>query len=179
VKSVVRNKLLKSVFIRRLLAVLVVVGILSVVFVLADNILPKVAISQIAELTGAKVEAKSVDVSLNASVFIEELVIRPKQQGKYDNTILKADTVYGKFSFGSLLLLRPRLKEISINGFVFDVQQDMDTGIWNLAALEIIFPKGGAGKMPVIYLNSGVLQYSKVSNAFHQRIYPLSRRPGR
>ena len=161
----VRNKLLKSVFVRRLFRVLAVVGILSVVLVLADKILPKIAISQIAELTGAKVEAKSVDVSLNASVFIEELTIRPKQQGKYDNTILKADTVYGKFSFGSLLLLRPRLRELSINGFVFDVQQDLDTGIWNLVALEIIFPEGRAGKMPLIYLNSGVLQYSKVSNA--------------
>jgi hypothetical protein len=162
---VVRNKLLKSVFVRWLFGALVVGGILSVVLVLANKSLPKVALSQIAELTGAKVEAKSVDVSLNASVFIEELVIRPKQQSQYDNTILKADTVYAKFSFGSLLLLRPRLKEISVNGFIFDVQQDLDTGIWNLAALEITFPEGRAGKMPLIYLNSGVLQYSKVSNA--------------
>jgi len=164
VRSVVRNKL-KSVFGRWLFRVLVVGGILSVVLVAADKILPRVAISQIAELTGAQIEARAVDVSLNASVFIRELVIKPKQRDQYDNTILKADTVYGKFNFGSLLLLRPRLKEISINGFVFDVQQDLHTGIWNLAALEIIFPKGGAGKMPVIYLNSGVLQYSKVSNA--------------
>ena len=165
VRSVVRNKLQKSVFVRWLFWLLVVGGIFSVVLIVADKILPQVAIRQIAELTGAQVEAGTVDVSLNASVFIRELVIKPKQPEQYDNTILKADTVYGKFSFGSLLLLRPRLKEISINGFVFDVQQDIDKGIWNLAALDIIFPKGQGGKMPVIYLNSGVLQYSKVSNA--------------
>lgn len=164
----VRDKLQKSVFVRWLFRVLVVGGIFSVVLIVADKILPQVAIRQIAELTGAQVEAGTVDVSLNASVFIRELVIKPEQQEQYDNTILKADTVYGKFSFGSLLLLRPRLKEISINGFVFDVQQDLDTGIWNLAAIEIIFPKGRGAKMPVIYLNSGVLQYSKVSNAEHK-----------
>jgi hypothetical protein len=162
---VIKNKFLKSVFFRRLAILLAVAAIiLCVFFILVDKVLPNIALVQIAELTGTKIMASSVEVSFNGSVFIEELVIGPERQSPYDDAILKADTVYARFGIGSLLALRPRLKEIRVDGFSFDAQQDLDTGQWNLAGLKIKIPGGGAGKMPLVWLKSGVLQYSKVSN---------------
>ena len=140
-------------------------ALLCVAFVLAGEILPKIAIAQIGELTNTRIVAKSVDFNLNGSVFIEGLTVRPTRQCEYDDAILKAQTVHARFSIGSLLLLRPRLKEISVDDFVFDAQQDLDTGRWNLADFKVSIPKSGSGKLPLISLNGGALQYSKVSEA--------------
>jgi hypothetical protein len=133
-------------------------------FILAGKVLCKIALDQIAELTNTKITTKSVNFSINGSVFIKGLVIRPEQQKKYDDTILKAETVYARFGIGSLLLLHPQLKRISVKDFLFDAQHDLDTDRWNIAAFRIKPPKGAAGEMPVIRLKRGTLQYSKVSN---------------
>jgi len=143
---------------------LVVIFFLWLVFVLAGYALQKIAIGQITELTNTKIETKSVDFNFDGSVFIERLVVKPYQQSKYDNTILKAKTVYARFGIGSLLLLRPRLKQIDVDDFVFDAQYDLDTGRWNLGALKIKAPKSGSGQMPLVRLRGGRLQYSKISN---------------
>jgi hypothetical protein len=145
---------------------------LWLVFILITRALQRSALTQIAELTNTRIEAHSVDFNIDGSVLIEKLAIRPlpvavrgrpDQAHRYDDAILKAETVYARFGIGSLLLLRPRLKEISVNDFVFDVQYDLDTGRWNLAALKIKPPKASPGKMPLVRLERGRLQYSKVS----------------
>ena len=153
--------------------------VLWLVFILAGRALRQIAIGQIVELTNAKVEAKSVDFKLDGSVFIERLVIRPYQKQKYDDAILKAETVYARFGKVSLLLLRPRLKEISVNDFVFDAQYDLDTGRWNIGALKIKAPDG-PGKMPLVRLERGRLQYSKVSGGQAEvaAVVPLDARFG-
>ena len=133
-------------------------------FILAGEVLCEIALEQIAELTNTKITTESVNFNINGSVFIKDLVIRPEQQKKYDDTILKAETVYARFGIGSLLLLHPRLKKISVKDFVFDAQHNLDTDRWNIAAFRIKHPKGAAGKMPTIRLKRGTLQYSKVSN---------------
>jgi hypothetical protein len=133
-------------------------------FILTGKVLCKIALDQIAELTNTKITTESVDFNINGSVFIKGLVIRPEQQKKYDDTILKAETVYARFGIGSLLLLHPQLKRISVKDFLFDAQHDLDTDRWNIAAFRIKPPKGAAGEMPVIRLKRGTLQYSKVSN---------------
>jgi len=133
-------------------------------FILTGKVLCEIALDQIAELTNTKITTESVDFNINGSVFIKKLVIRPQQQKKYDDTILKAETVYARFGIGSLLLLHPRLKKISVKDFLFDAQHDLDTDRWNIAAFRIKPPKGAAGEMPIIRLKRGTLQYSKVSN---------------
>ncbi|MFA5251179.1 MAG: hypothetical protein WC454_01165 [Phycisphaerae bacterium] len=143
---------------------LVLVFCLWLVFILAGKVLCKIALAQIAELTNTKITTESVDFSINGSVFIKRIVIKPEQQKEYDDTILKAETVYARFGIGSLLLLHPRLKRISVKDFLFDAQHDLDTDRWNVAAFRIIPPKGGAGEIPVIRLKRGTIQYSKVSN---------------
>lgn len=149
---------------RWLLAGLIAVLCIALVFILSGWVLRQIAIGQIIELTGGRVKAESVDFNRDGSVLIKKLLIGPYRRAEYDDTILKAETVYARFGIGSLLLLRPRLKELSISDFVLDGQYDADTGRWNLAALRIEVPKGPRrGQMPDIRLERGELRYSMVS----------------
>ncbi len=63
-----------------------------------------------------------------------------------------------------MLLLKPRLKVIDVNDFVFNTQYDLDTGWWNLSDLKIRPPKSTSGKIPRISLVGGTLRYSKIEN---------------
>jgi len=150
--------------IRWLAEFLILVVLLWLFFILAGRALCHIALSQIAELTNTKIKTESVNFHTDGSVLIKELVISPYEKRSDDDTILKAQTVYARFSLTSLLLLRPRLKVIDVNDFAFNAQYDLDTGWWNLSALTIKPPKGTSGKMPRIHLKAGTLQYSKISN---------------
>jgi hypothetical protein len=143
-----------------------IIGIvcLCLVLLLALWILRRIVISQIAKLTQAKVETKSVDVSLNGSVLIEQLVLKPARQQGRDYAILEAGTVHGRFNIGSLFLLRPRLKEVKISDFVLDTRYDVDTGRWNIVDFGSGAPRSGFGEVPSVRLQSGTLMYSRVSN---------------
>ncbi|MHC4259779.1 MAG: hypothetical protein ACYSTF_05135 [Planctomycetota bacterium] len=142
---------------------LVLVVILWAIFVLAGRVLTRVALSQIAELTNTTIKAKSVDFNLNGSVAIGKLVIRPDKPLSDDDAILRAKMVFARFSKVSLLLLRPRLKEISVNDFVINAQYDLDAERWNISAIERRASGGGRRRMPLVRLDKGILQYSNVS----------------
>jgi len=159
----IQNLKLKSV-IRWLVEVLILAALLWLFFILAGRALCHIALGQIAELTNTKIKTESVDFNTDGSVLIKKLVINPDEKRSGDEAILKAETVYARFSLSSLLLLRPRLKVIDVNDFVFNAQYDIDTGWWNLSALKIKPPEGTSGKMPRIHLKAGTLQYSKISN---------------
>jgi hypothetical protein len=150
--------------IRWLAEVLILTVLLWLFFILAGRALCHIALSQIAELTNTKIKTESVNFHTDGSVLIKELVISPYEKRSDEDIILKAQTVYARFSLRSLLLLRPRLKVIDVNDFAFNAQYDLDTGWWNLSALTIKPPKGSSGKMPRIHLKAGTLQYSKISN---------------
>jgi hypothetical protein len=172
VKSVVRNKnseesvtvASRKKILGWLLTGLVLVAALWLVFILTGRVLRRIAIAQITELTNAQINAESISFNLDGSVLIRNLIIRPYQSQGDGDAILKAKTVYARFGIGSLLLLQPRLKEISIDDFIFNAQHDLDTDRWNVAALKIGVPVGGSGKMPLIHLENGTLQYTKLSN---------------
>jgi hypothetical protein len=154
----------KKIF-RYILEVLILAALLWIGFIVGGRALCHIAIGQIAELTGTKIKAESINFSTSGSVFIKNLVISPYKKQNGDDFILKAESVWGRFRLGSLLLLRPRLKVVSVNDFVFNARYDLDTGLWNLSALKIKMPQGGgSGKMPLIILGGGTLQYSKISN---------------
>ncbi len=152
----------KSLF-RRLLELLLLVSILIFIFVYGGQALCRIALAQIGELTNTEIKTSSVEFRPNGSVLIRGLTILPNREHKYNDAILRAETVYARFGIGSLLLLRPELKEININNFIFDAQQNLETGQWNVTSLEIHPPKGRGGKMPFVRLKNGKLQYSKVS----------------
>lgn len=154
----------KKIF-RHILEVLILAVLLWIAFIAGGRALCHIAIGQIAELTGTKIKAESINFSHSGSVLIKNLVINPYKKQDGDDFILKAESVWGRFSKGSLLLLRPRLKELRVNDFVFNARYDSDTGLWNLSELKIKMPKdGGSGQMPLIVLEGGMLQYSKISN---------------
>lgn len=155
-------------FFRRFLDVLLLAAVLWFIFVLAGSVLRKIAIAQLAELTNTKVVAGTVRFRLNGSVLIEKLVITPLRQAEYDNTILRADSVYARFGAISLLSLHPRLEKISIKDFVFTAREDLDSGRWNVEGLKIPAYGDGSGKIPFIRLKRGKLQYVKVSNGWSE-----------
>ena len=148
---------------RRILDFLILAAVLLLAYILAGRSLRQVAVAQIAELTNAKIKAQSIDFNFDGSVSIEKLVIAPEQRGKYDDAILKAEKVYARFDIGSLLLVRPRLREITVDNFVFNAQYDLDAKLWNTSGFKFDIPKGGAGQLPVVRLEKGTLQYSKVA----------------
>jgi len=158
------NKRVLFRWILRLFKLLVLLAVLWLVFIFMGRALRQIAVLQITGLTNAKVEAESIDFSLDGSVSIKGLVVRPHRKQKYDDAILKAKAVYARFDIRSLLLLRPRLKEISVKDFVFNVQYNLDTDQWNIDVLKIKVPNRGFGKMPFVRLEEGTLQYSKVQN---------------
>ncbi len=162
-----QNKSAAARIVRRIIRWLVAVSILAVVlwfgFMLLGRVLCHIAIGQIAELTNTRIETGSVDFRPNGSVFIEKLVISPYKKAGPGKVILNAEKVHARFSVGSLLLLRPHLKQIDVNDFTFNAQYDLDTRRWNLSALKIKAPKNTSGKMPLVRLETGRLQYTKVS----------------
>jgi hypothetical protein len=139
------------------------VFLLGVMFFWLAQALPYIALAQIGELLNARIDVSTVDLSLNGGVHIENLFVRPAEQQQAGATILKAETVDARFGIGSLLLLNPQLKEVRVSEFVFDVQHNLDTGRWNVAALEIKMPTDGSEEIPQVELSEGTLQYSKVS----------------
>jgi len=153
--------------IRRVVRGLVAMSILAVLlwlgFIFGGKMLCRIAISQIAKLTNTKIQTASVDFHSNGSVVIRDLVIKPHENERAAQTILKAKKVRARYDLASLLTLRPKLKRIDVNDFVFSAQYDLDTGHWNLSALKLYAPKRSSEKMPIITLGSGILQYSRIS----------------
>jgi len=144
---------------------LIFIVALGVILAWMAQALPRIAIAEISKLTNTKIYAESIDFHLDGSVYLKNLIIRPNRDRLYDDAILKAKAVYARFSISSLLLLGPSLKEIHISDFVFDAQFDLDTSRWNVSTLTINVREGGSGKMPLIRLEKGKLQYSKVAKA--------------
>jgi hypothetical protein len=142
---------------------LVFIVMLGVILAWMTQALPRIAIAEISKLTNTKIYAESIDFHFDGSVYLKNLVIRPNRDRLYDDAILKAKAVYTRFSISSLLLLRPSLKEIHISDFIFDAQFDLDTSRWNVSTLTINVREGGSGKMPLIRLEKGKLQYSKIA----------------
>ena len=133
-----------------------------VAFVLGGRVLPQIAIGQLSDLTNTKIDVKSVEFRFDGSVFIKDLVIRPRNSADYDNSILKADTVRVHFRLGSLLTLRPRVKEVFVDDFTLRIQYDSNNGQWNLSAMKIQLPGGGIGRLPLVWLSTARLNTAKL-----------------
>ena len=151
------------IIIRWFVSILILAIILWILYIFAGQILCQIALGQIAELTNTKIKIESIDFDSDGSVFIENLLISPRQSQNDDAAIIHARKVYARFNPSSLLLLRPRLQVIDVNDFVFNAQYDLDTGWSNLSSLKFKPPEDSFSKMPRICLYNGKLQYSKIS----------------
>jgi len=150
--------------------VLISAAVLWILFTFIGRTLSGIALEQIGELTNTKITTESLKFSLDGSVAIRNLVIRPEQTSDYDNTILRAGKVRAYFKTGSVLLFRPHLKRIIISEFDFNIIYDSRNNRWNLAGLKMARPKSGSGKVPKIFLNEGTLLYSRISGERAERI---------
>ncbi|MBN1392623.1 MAG: hypothetical protein JW947_07450, partial [Sedimentisphaerales bacterium] len=147
-------------FIELVITVIVMWTVLTVV----GKVLPKIALSQISQLTNTQIKAEAVDFRFDGSVSIKELEVLPKDtSAKYDNSILKADTVRVHFRVGSLLRFKPRLREIFVNDFVLRAQYDNDSGKWNISSLKLEGSPNIRGRMPLIGLGNGRVEFSRVT----------------
>ena len=146
--------------VRRVIIVSAVTAIVVIAYIAESKFLPLIAINQLSELTNTRVKADSVTFSLNGSVLIRGLQIKPSEQLPQDSTILWARKVYIRFGLGSLILLKPQVKKISVHDFHIDLQQDMDSGRWNIETMKLAKGKGG-GKLPTVRLKNGQIRYSK------------------
>jgi hypothetical protein len=155
----------RRVLTRMVVVLLVVAVTLGVIGVWVVRALPGIAAAEISRLTNTRIEMGSFDFRPDASVSINGLVVRPeREQLFYDDTILRAKSVYAKFSLRSLLLLAPRVTDIRIQDFILDAQCDLDTGQWNLGGLQLnVSPGRGDGVVPAISLLDGKLRYCRVS----------------
>ena len=145
-----------------------------VIFALAGRVLPRIALREISKFTNTQIDAGEVDFRFNGSVIINRLVVRPSEQEQYDNSILKAETVRVHFRLGSLLRFRPRIKEIFVDDFVLRSIYDSNKGRWNLSALKIQLSEGKSGRLPLIWLENGKVEYSTALNG---RIRVIARTP--
>jgi hypothetical protein len=166
-RSDVQNSRPKTIL-RRLPMYALLAVLLWVFYIAAGRALCYIAMRQIAGLTNTRIRTESVEFHTDGSVYIKNLVIGPYHvtdpyQEQSNDTILSADNVYARFSLSSFLLLRPRLKVIDVDGFVFNARHNLDTGRWNLSALNIMPFKSNSKRMPSIRLRDGMLEYSKVS----------------
>lgn len=153
---------------RVLVRILTFFGIVIAVLVLLGlwvrKALPGIAIAEISRLTNTRIETGAFDFHRNISVSIDRLVVRPEDEELfYDDTILRANNVYAKFSLGSVLLLSPRVTEIRIDDFILDAQWNLETGRWNVGGLRLNVSPGRGGAMPTVVLRQGKLRYCKVS----------------
>ena len=160
----------RPVLLRRI-EILFFLGLLWLFFILTGRALCKIAIFQISELTNTKITTSSVVFNLDGSVVIKGLKVRPEEKQTYDDTILTAKRVSIRFSLISVLLRNPQLKKITVKDFVLNVQQNIDTGQWNLSGVKIqLSKKDGDGKMPFVHLKGGTVQYSKISEGVGKTI---------
>ena len=160
-----------SWFIELVITVIVMWTVLTV----AGKVLPKIAISQISQLTNTQIKAEAVDFRFDGSVSIKELEVLPKDtSARYDNSILKAETVRVHFRVGSLLRFKPRLREIFVNDFVLRAQYDTENGEWNLSSLKLEGPQNMRGRMPLIGLENGIVEFGRVTEG---RMRVIARAP--
>ncbi len=158
---------------RWLIRGLILLVILWPVGVLTARLLLHVTVAQIIKLTNSKVAFESIDYNFDGSISLEKLEIRPYRKLSDDDAILKAERVYARFGVGSLLMLQPRLRELSLKDFTFNAQHDSDTGRWNFGTLKFKPPRGRPGKIPRIQLENGTLKYTEVSEGRIKRTAAL------
>ncbi|MHC4744265.1 MAG: hypothetical protein ACYS8Z_20305, partial [Planctomycetota bacterium] len=160
------NMPLWAAVLRRVVRWFIFLSVLSVAcwfgFMFTGRMLCRVAIREMAKLTNTEIDIRSVDFRSDGLALIEELVVNPKNNEDPNKTILRAQEVSARFDVGSLFKLKPKLRQIDVNDFVFNAQYDLRSANWNLSAIKLDLPGTSAGSVPVVTLRNGTLQYTKI-----------------
>ena len=101
------------------------------------NLLKPLAIKQIKEMTGARVDIDNVRFKLSGKISLENIRIGPLLKQTPDNAILTAKNLDAYFSPMSMLKFKPQLKRLRIEDFTLNAQYNNDTKQWNIVALKL------------------------------------------
>jgi hypothetical protein len=147
--------------------VLIIIAVLVAVggwwgYARAKKAFIEMATETLTKLTGADVKLKEANVRLSGTVLADDIVIRPNYPASFDDAIFKAKHVQAKFGLLSLLMRNPKLKRISVEDFVVNVQYDVNEARWNTDVLRSLRTAGLSDKIPELRLKRGILKYSKV-----------------
>ena len=129
----------------------------------AGNMLRPVAVRQIAELTGAKVQINSFDFKLDGRVRIYGLSIAPGDKSDFGNAIVKIGRLDARFGLLSLLMRKPALKKITIKDFDINIEYDTEARLWNIGTLRFKRPSKLKTKPPSIKVRDGSVSYSAIT----------------
>ena len=124
-----------------------------------QRLLRPVAINQLEEIFGAKVELEDLRFELSGRVSMKGLRIHCADGYAECHDLLKAGELKAKFSSLSLFLLNPKLSRLKIEDFEVNSEYDRDSGQWNFAGFK---KKGEVSKndLPRIKIVNGHLRYS-------------------
>jgi len=131
------------------------------------------AIARLAEFAGGRVTAESVDFGFDGTVVFVQPALRPAAEAVSGTAVLQAERLAVRFAWGSLLLFRPRVREVVLENFVFNAEQDVQTGRWNLEGLSIKPVGSRRGRTMVIRLRNGTLQYRRVLRGHDEAVVRL------
>ncbi|RKY09862.1 MAG: hypothetical protein DRP66_01200, partial [Planctomycetota bacterium] len=150
-------------FLRRILWLCIVLLLGRILYgQIGTRILRPAALRRIKLLGGANVSMGTVEFK-GGAVVINDLVIGPSPE-RFDKQMLTAGKVETKFSFWSLLTLRPRFKKIVLTRAHINAQYDRDIRQWNMSDLNITrFARAGA-KLPTIVLADGTVRFSTIKD---------------
>jgi hypothetical protein len=154
---------IKNKIIIRWIITIIAVVVLWFLYNWGGSLLKPVAINQIKQLTGARVDIGSIEFRLSGKISLKNVRIGPLQPGTPDNSILTAKKLDVYFAPTSFLRFKPQLKRLNIEDFCLNIQYNGDTKIWNVSALKL--PAGGKGEMlPELRFRRGEIKFAQINN---------------
>ena len=141
---------------------IITVLVLWFLYNLGGNLLKPIAINQLKQLTGARVDIGSVAFQLSGKISLRNISIGPLEKATPDNAILTAKKLDVYFAPISFLKFSPKLNRINIEDFCLNIQYNGDTKQWNVAALKL--PTGAKGEMqPELRFKQGEIKFSQIN----------------
>lgn len=152
----------KNKTIIRWIVIIIAVVVLWFLYNLGGNLLKPVAISQLKQLTGARVDINDVSFHLSGRIVFRNISIGPLVKFEPDNSILTAKRLDAHFSPLSFLKMSPKLDRVRISDFVVNVQFNADKKEWNVAALKMPEKKKGQ-ILPELRFKRGEIKFAQIN----------------
>lgn len=142
---------------------LIILAILLLVFVgtfLATRgyIVRRVALGQLASMTGGTVEAGGVTLDASGTLTILDASVRVPGVPGEGGLIFKADRIEADVSWGSLLSGNPRISRVLLEQPLVRLSQSTDDASINVAALNPASGSGGPPSIPLVLVRGGIVE---------------------
>jgi len=146
----------------RWIVIIIAAVVLWFLYNLGGNLLKPVAISQLKQLTGARVDINDVAFHLSGRISFKDISIGPLVKLEPDNAILTAKRLDAYFSPWSFLKFSPKLDRVRISDFVVNIQFNGDKKEWNVASLKVPAKKKGQ-ILPELRFKRGEIKFAQIN----------------